>query len=49
MRATSVSRLWNAKVPGTNPDLVTLVQAENWTRALPTTMVPGSAVRFVVR
>ena len=32
---------------GTNPNLVTLVQAERWNGVLPTTMVPGSAVPFV--
>lgn len=32
---------------GTNPNLVTLVQAERWNGILPTTMVPGSAVPFV--
>ena len=36
-----------AKALGTNPNLVTLVQAEKWNGVLPTTMVPGSAVRFV--
>ena len=36
-----------AKALGTNPNLVTLVQAERWNGALPTTMVPGSAVPFV--
>jgi hypothetical protein len=36
-----------AKVLGTNPNLVTLVQAERWNGVLPTTMVPGSAVPFV--
>jgi regulator of protease activity HflC (stomatin/prohibitin superfamily) len=36
-----------AKALGTNPNLVTLVQAEKWNGALPTTMVPGSAVPFV--
>lgn len=30
-----------------NPNLVTLVQAERWNGALPTTMVPGSAVPFL--
>ena len=33
-----------AKALGTNPNLVTLVQAERWNGVLPTTMVPGSAV-----
>src|SRR5437764_10388520 len=36
-----------ARALGTNPNLVTLVQAERWNGALPTTMVPGSAVPFV--
>jgi regulator of protease activity HflC (stomatin/prohibitin superfamily) len=36
-----------AKALGTNPNLVTLVQAERWNGVLPTTMVPGSAVPFV--
>ena len=36
-----------AKALGTNPNLVTLVQAEHWNGVLPTTMVPGSAVPFV--
>ena len=36
-----------AKALGTNPNLVTLVQAERWNSVLPTTMVPGSAVPFV--
>ena len=36
-----------AKALGTNPNLVTLVQAEKWNGVLPTTMVPGSAVPFV--
>jgi regulator of protease activity HflC (stomatin/prohibitin superfamily) len=35
------------KALGTNPNLVTLVQAERWNGVLPTTMVPGSAVPFV--
>jgi len=30
-----------------NPNLVALVQAEKWNGALPTTMVPGSAVPFL--
>jgi regulator of protease activity HflC (stomatin/prohibitin superfamily) len=30
-----------------NPNLVTLVQAERWNGVLPTTMVPGAAVPFV--
>jgi regulator of protease activity HflC (stomatin/prohibitin superfamily) len=30
-----------------NPNLVTLVQAERWNGVLPTTMVPGSSVPFV--
>src|SRR5246500_1346609 len=30
-----------------NPNLVTLVQAERWNGVLPTTMVPGSTVPFV--
>ncbi len=38
-----------AKALGTNPNLVTLVQAERWNGVLPTTMVPGSAVPFVSR
>ena len=36
-----------ARALGTNPNLVTLVQAERWNGVLPTTMVPGSAVLFV--
>src|ERR1700712_692473 len=36
-----------AKALGTNPNLVTLVQAEKWNGVLPTTMVPGSSVPFV--
>jgi regulator of protease activity HflC (stomatin/prohibitin superfamily) len=36
-----------AKALGSNPNLVTLVQAERWNGVLPTTMVPGSAVPFV--
>jgi regulator of protease activity HflC (stomatin/prohibitin superfamily) len=36
-----------ANALGTNPNLVTLVQAERWNGVLPTTMVPGSAVPFV--
>jgi regulator of protease activity HflC (stomatin/prohibitin superfamily) len=36
-----------AKALGTNPNLLTLVQAERWNGVLPTTMVPGSAVPFV--
>lgn len=36
-----------AKALGQNPNLVTLIQAEKWNGALPTTMVPGSAVPFV--
>jgi regulator of protease activity HflC (stomatin/prohibitin superfamily) len=35
------------KALASNPNLVTLVQAERWNGALPTTMVPGSAVPFV--
>ncbi|MBR0756329.1 prohibitin family protein [Bradyrhizobium jicamae] len=35
------------KALGDNPNLVTLVQAERWNGALPTTMVPGSTVPFV--
>jgi regulator of protease activity HflC (stomatin/prohibitin superfamily) len=35
------------KALGNNPNLVTLVQAERWNGALPTTMVPGAAVPFV--
>jgi regulator of protease activity HflC (stomatin/prohibitin superfamily) len=35
------------KALGNNPNLVTLVQAERWNGALPTTMVPGSSVPFV--
>jgi hypothetical protein len=30
-----------------NPNLVTLLQAERWNGVLPTTMVPGAAVPFV--
>src|SRR5258705_2421134 len=36
-----------ARALRTNPNLVTLVQAERWNGVLPTTMVPGSAVPFV--
>jgi regulator of protease activity HflC (stomatin/prohibitin superfamily) len=36
-----------AKALGSNPNLVTLVQAERWNGVLPTTMVPGAAVPFV--
>ena len=36
-----------ARALGTNPNLVTLVEAERWNGVLPTTMVPGSAVPFV--
>jgi regulator of protease activity HflC (stomatin/prohibitin superfamily) len=36
-----------AKALGTNPNLVTLVQAERWNGVLPATMVPGSAVPFI--
>ena len=36
-----------SKALGTNPNLVTLVQAERWNGVLPTTMVPGSSVPFV--
>jgi regulator of protease activity HflC (stomatin/prohibitin superfamily) len=36
-----------AKALGSNPNLVTLVQAERWNGVLPTTMVPGSAVPFL--
>jgi regulator of protease activity HflC (stomatin/prohibitin superfamily) len=36
-----------AKALGTNPNLVTLVQAEKWNGVLPTTMVPGSTVPFI--
>src|SRR4029078_9391983 len=36
-----------AKALGTNPNLVTLVQAERWNGVLPTTLVPGSSVPFV--
>jgi regulator of protease activity HflC (stomatin/prohibitin superfamily) len=35
------------KALATNPNLVTLVQAERWNGVLPTTMVPGAAVPFV--
>jgi regulator of protease activity HflC (stomatin/prohibitin superfamily) len=35
------------KALGSNPNLVTLVQAERWNGVLPTTMVPGAAVPFV--
>jgi regulator of protease activity HflC (stomatin/prohibitin superfamily) len=35
------------KALASNPNLVTLVQAERWNGALPTTMVPGSSVPFV--
>lgn len=36
-----------AKALGQNPNLVTLIQAERWNGALPSTMVPGSAVPFM--
>lgn len=36
-----------AKALGTNPNLVTLVQAERWDGKLPTTMVPSSTVPFI--
>jgi hypothetical protein len=36
-----------AKALGTNPNLVTLVQAARWNGVLPATMVPGSTVPFV--
>src|ERR1700732_5306191 len=36
-----------AKALGTNPHLVTLVQAARWNGVLPTTMVPWSSVPFV--
>lgn len=36
-----------AEALGTNPSLIMLTQAEKWNGALPTTMVPGSAVPFV--
>ncbi len=36
-----------AKALGTNPNLVTPMQAERWNGVLPTTMVPGSSVPFV--
>jgi hypothetical protein len=45
--AASKPEATNAKALGTNPNLVTLVQAERWNGVLPTTMVPGSAVPFV--
>lgn len=32
---------------GENPNLVTLITAERWNGALPTTMVPGSAMPFI--
>jgi regulator of protease activity HflC (stomatin/prohibitin superfamily) len=35
------------KALASNPNLVTLVQAERWNGVLPTTMVPGSSVPFV--
>jgi len=35
------------KALSSNPNLVTLVQAERWNGVLPTTMVPGAAVPFV--
>src|SRR6201997_1096701 len=35
------------KALGSNPNLVTLVQAERWNGVLPTTMWPGSSVPFV--
>jgi regulator of protease activity HflC (stomatin/prohibitin superfamily) len=32
---------------GSNPNIISLTQAERWNGVLPTTMVPGSAVPFV--
>ncbi len=46
-KAEAVGAEARAKALGTNPNLVTLVQAERWNGVLPTTMVPGSAVPFV--
>lgn len=36
-----------AKALGQNPNLVTLVAAEKWNGALPTTMPPSSTVPFI--
>jgi regulator of protease activity HflC (stomatin/prohibitin superfamily) len=36
-----------AKALGQNPHLVSLVQAEKWNGALPTTMIPGGAVPMI--
>lgn len=36
-----------AKALSTNSNLISLTQAEKWNGALPTTMVPGSAVPFI--
>jgi hypothetical protein len=47
MTAFTALRKARAKALSTNPNLVTLVQAELWNGVLPTTMVPGSAVPFV--
>src|SRR6266550_7845867 len=46
-KANAVRAEAQAKALGTNPNLVTLVQAERWNGVLPTTMVPGSSVPFV--
>jgi hypothetical protein len=45
--AFTALRKARAKALGTNPNLVTLMQAERWNGVLPTTMVPGWAVPFV--
>lgn len=37
-----------AKALGDNPSIIALTQAERWNGALPTTMVPGSAVPFLM-
>ena len=36
-----------AKALADNPAIIQLTQAEKWNGALPTTMVPGSAVPFL--
>jgi regulator of protease activity HflC (stomatin/prohibitin superfamily) len=36
-----------AEALGSNPNIISLTQAERWNGVLPTTMVPGSAVPFV--
>lgn len=36
-----------AEALGSNPNLIALTQAERWNGALPSTMVPGSAIPFI--